>query len=733
MIRFFLANRVQTYEPPTTTRVTKAKYYRNTVVILMSPDGDNPPVTLAVYEWDGRWRQVTIKEYEIFYKIDDVMKKFLQVGENFILFGTGPAKDSGNQGSLIALVRDRRHRATFTEQILETDMTHYLTDLTVGTNMVGRVSEDHGYSQYTGNKFFEIWNYNGKELVSATTGAFYKEPDCNMAAISSYDNMIAYAQGFNDPYAKSLSICHVLVTRDSSGNVTRQDFKGSVETTGFDPATIFDVHFRVAPYYSIFLFPMSNPYNLSYNKLYVPGAVTHWDSKGNFVMDAVVAMDQSRDGQGATYEVNIDGVVTPDSAVVWIAGKTHRAEYSSGGDLYLNSAFTICYNPRTNSMEQDVREGYPSALASSSRILAPNAWGGLMKSGGYAHYYPFNPKISGWDSDAIDYDSSDTSNALTIETYFNMAFQIVVGCAGIIADMIVPVVGGAFVAVIAQMVQIEANALIEQYAQRSISAGAGAIGSYFVAPNIMRYRSPETGIWPEIMPSSYTPLRPPSFQKAEDERMKVQAPIPSLRGSDTTGAVGATGTTRVYGGYLGLGFSLNYGNYDFHYKHILLNGQKIKVSGTPNDHTFEGIGEYQFLTKNHEGTVMTLYATRLRDTIGPLATHPVGSVTVNVGGKIFKVNFSRDCLDDLGFITPTATGVCYPHTEVKNDSGQVEGERSFISNATRTQTDDEYVRYVNGDKQSVPKGSFYPVSMEGSPLFVASKGCLGEKFAIGIV
>ena len=708
----FLANRVQTHEPPSTTRVTRAKSYRNTVVILMSPDGDNPPVTLAVYEWDGRWRAVTIKEYEIFYKVDDVMKKFLQVGENFILFGTGPAKDSGNQGSLIALMRDRRRRATFTEQILESDMTHYLKDLTVATNMVGRVTAGEEYSPYASDKYFEIWNYNGKELVSATKGAFYEQPNCNISAISSYDNMIAYGQAFNRNYEGKLDFYHALVTRDSSGNVTRKDFKGSVKTTTMLPDKIFDPYFSVAPYYSVFLFPMSGAYNHE-NRLYVQSAVTQWDSLGNFKIWGGMAMDESRDHQGTALSVDMDGAATSDSCVVWVAGTTeYWEEFSVAGKMYLNSIFTVFYDAREDCMHPMILPAVPNAVATASHIVGPNAWGGLLDPSPDPYLAPYclwSPKDMSWNPHIFYYDADDSSEAATIEKYFNEAFQIVLSFAGMLADAIVPVIGGAFVLAAGQMLQIVSDQIIEQYARRSISAGAGATGHYFIGPQDMRYFSPKKGKWEDLQTSSYSPLRPPSFDV-----------------SNVRETVGATGTTRVYGGYAGLGIAMNYGNYDFHSKYILLNGQKIKVSGTSNDHTLEGIGEYQFMTKTHDGSVMTLYATRLRDPLGPLATHPVKRVTVDDGGKIFKANFERGGLDDLGFTSPDAMNVSYPSVEAKNDSGQVEYERIFVSNATRTQTDDEYVLYINGEKQVVSKGSPYPVSMEGTPLFMAQKDASGE-------
>ena len=146
----------------------------------------------------------------------------------------------------------------------------------------------------------------------------------------------------------------------------------------------------------------------------------------------------------------------------------------------------------------------------------------------------------------------------------------------------------------------------------------------------------------------------------------------------------------------------------------------------------KGVGEYQLLTKDHDGHVMTLYAMRSRGAIGPIADHPVRSEIMSDGERTYRRNFVRGGFDDVGFNSPEADGVLYPSVEVKNESGQVEVVRSFVSNGTVTQTDDEYVLIVNGEQQTVPKGTVYPISLEGSFSFCRSKRWFWTKFTISI-
>ena len=149
-----------------------------------------------------------------------------------------------------------------------------------------------------------------------------------------------------------------------------------------------------------------------------------------------------------------------------------------------------------------------------------------------------------------------------------------VACAGLIADAIVPVLGGALVAMLSPELQIIANMLIEKYAQRSISSGAGAVNSYFMGPHEKYYRSFQTGHWLDFLYSSYTPPRPPSFQNEENQNREERK--------------GLFGSTYVTNCYAGLGVAVDYGGYDFHAKHILFNGQGISVPGAGDDHTLEG-------------------------------------------------------------------------------------------------------------------------------------------------
>ena len=401
----FLSDRVQKHEP-TGTKVTRAKSYRNTVVVIMSPDGKNPPITLAVYEWDGKWRPVTLKEYEIFYTMDFVMDDYLAVGENFIVFNMG-AKEGYVQGESIALLRDRQKRATFTEQILESTPSHFLTNFTVGTNMVGAVYAES--VTLIGNKYFKVWNYNGKELVLAVDSSLsdqvhvLDQPQLYLRrnmAMSSYDNMMAIAEGVPDLSSGTVNVSHTLITRDSLGSITRKDSQSTVKTTGMYPTQVFDAYFKLAPYYSVYFLPMSDGLSASAHRVYVQAMVTHWDSDYNFDMEGLVAMDQSQEHQGEAYWVKVDSVVTPDSCVAWVSAQTDYTN-RGGEDHYLNSVFTIMYDPLRNYMHRDIRPCFSSSLTTASRVLAPNAWGGVeVDPWGppIATYYAWDYKGMTWDS-----------------------------------------------------------------------------------------------------------------------------------------------------------------------------------------------------------------------------------------------------------------------------------------------------------------------------------------------